>query len=137
MYQFTFEDSYIVSTGAGAICSLILAVLVAVISVAKFATFFELDADTFTVTDGLEHGFFDSSVQFNKYKIAIGLSYKPEYQDKMQEGFTDLASQVANVQMFTRSKTAGAFSKSNPLLLDPCTTLDLADFYAPRKDQTE
>lgn len=79
VYQFTFEDSYLVSTGLGALCTLVLLVVVTMLTVAKIAQFAEQSADRFIVTDGLEHGYFDPTMEFNRYNIAIGLSYKPQY----------------------------------------------------------
>ena len=52
----------------------------------------------------------------------------------MTEGFTERLAQIVDIEMFIQSKVAGAFTKSEPLKLDPCSTLDFDAFYEPRKD---
>ena len=51
----------------------------------------------------------------------------------MTEAFTDKIATIADIRMFTVTKAAGAIVVADPLKLDPCSTLDLNKFYAPRK----
>ena len=51
----------------------------------------------------------------------------------MEENFTKVLDQIVDIQMFTQTKVEGTITKSDPLKLDPCSTLDLNKFYTPRK----
>jgi hypothetical protein len=74
-------------------------------------------------------GYYPESTEFNKHLLAVGLTYKAEYQDLMTPGFTETLQSIVNIQMFTRTKIDGLFTLSDPLVLDPCSTLDLNNFY--------
>ena len=88
VYQFSFKDSYVVSTGMGSLCTILMLLLLIVVVATKFVKFVEQDPDTFVVTDGLEFGYFPNEMQFQNHKIALGLSYRAEFQDRMTKEFT-------------------------------------------------
>ena len=69
--------------------------------------------------------------------MAIGLIYKPEFQSQMDTitrsiEFTTYLATLVDIQMFMQEKKDGVITKSDPLTLDPCSTLDLDSFYKPR-----
>jgi len=47
--------------------------------------------------------------------------------------FTDWLDQIVDIQMFMQTKKDGKITRSDPLKLDPCSTLDLDKFSKPRK----
>ena len=50
----------------------------------------------------------------------------------MTEGFTSVLDEIVDIQMFVQEKVDGQIT-TEPLTLDPCSTLDLQNFYDPRK----
>lgn len=138
VYHFTFKDSYYVSTCVGSVCSIALLLGLVFIMFAKTVMYIESGPNSYTVTDGIEYGYYPTDMVFDNHQIAIGLSYKGEYDYLMSEKsetefFTDYLAQLVDIQMFTRSKKDGKVEISDPLILDPCSTLDLQKFNDPRK----
>ena len=95
----------------------------------------DLDADpnTFTVTQGIDYGYYPEETKFDNHLLAVGLSYRAEYQDGIRDLFYEVTDQIVDIQMFTRTKSSGDIVLSDPLVLDPCSTLDLSKFNEPRK----
>jgi len=127
-----------VSTCIGSLCTIALILALVFVLFAKTMVFLEADPNTFTVTQGLDYGYYPQETEFDKHMIAIGLSFKAEYQDQMDQvlqvsDFTDYLDSIADIEMFMQTKKDGKITKSEPLVLDPCSTLDLDKFYEPRK----
>ena len=133
VYQFTFRDSYYVSTICGSICTILLGLLLIFVIGDKFQKFVDRDPNQFVVTQGVDYGHFPLETEFDNHLLAVGLIYKPEYQEQMTEQFTDKIASIVNIQFFMREKTDGQITVSDALELDPCSTLDLNKFYTPRK----
>ena len=55
----------------------------------------------------------------------------------MSKEFTYALSQIVDVEMFIQTKKSGVLTKSDPLKLDPCTTLDLQAFYEAMPNSAE
>lgn len=117
----------------GSLCTIFLGLALTYILFDKVTHYLEADPNTFTVTQGLEYGYFPEETKFDKHLFAVGLSYRAEYQDGIRELFTEVSDQVADIEFFMRTKVAGGITVSDPLVLDPCSTLDLNNFYDPRK----
>ena len=81
VYNFTFRDSYVVSTVPGSVCTILFMIMLVVVFFAKAILYIERDPSTFTVTKTLEYGYYSSSTAFDRHSIAFGLIYKAEYQD--------------------------------------------------------
>ena len=84
-------------------------VALAVIFTAKLIKLIEQDEESFTVTEGIEYGYFPAETQFERHRIALGLSYKAEFQDQMTEGFTERIAEIVDIEMFMHSKVAGEY----------------------------
>lgn len=54
----------------------------------------------------------------------------------MTEDFTLVTKNVVNIEFYTREKVDGKITISDPLVLDPCSTLDLNKFNIPRKSSS-
>ena len=137
VYQFTFRDSYVVSTCCGSLCTIALFLGIVFVMFSKVMVFLDGEPNNFTVTELLEYGQYPVETVFDRHQIAIGLAYKEQYQDKMDKvlekiDFTDYLDTLVDIQMFTLTKKDGVMTKSDPLVLDPCSTLDLNRFYTPR-----
>jgi len=133
VYHFTFRDSYVVSTCVGSVCTIALVLVLGFVLFFKVQDYSDLNANTFTITEGIEYGYYPADQEFDLHLLAVGLGYKAEFQDEMTEDFTSVLDQIVDIQMFTQKKVGGATTKSAPLKLDPCSTLDLNNFYTPRK----
>ena len=79
VYQFTFEDSYVVSTCVGSLCTIFLILVLAVVLLAKVGVYLDDDPSTFTVTKGVEYGYYPVETEFDQHLLAVGLSYRAEY----------------------------------------------------------
>ena len=88
VYQFTFRDSYVVSTCFGSLCTIILILVLAGVLFFKVDNYLAQNPNTFTITDGIDYGYYPLDQEFDGHKIAVGLSYKAEFQqDKMVQNF--------------------------------------------------
>ena len=47
----------------------------------KVQTFIAKDPNQFIVTRGLEYGYYPEETEFDSHLLALGLIYKPEFQD--------------------------------------------------------
>ena len=133
VYNFTFEDSYVVSTCIGSLATIGLILFLVIILLNNVNLYVDDDPSTYYVTEGIDYGHYPADTEFDKHQIAVGLSYRPEYQSEMTEDFTNQIAQVADIRMFTRTKTAGTTTPSDALTLDPCTTLDIDLFNGVRE----
>ena len=133
VYNFTFRDSYVVSTCVGSICTIVLVLILAFVLFFRVTDYLDQNPSTFTITEGLEYSYYPVDQEFDQHLLAVGLSYKAEYEGEMTEDFTLELEKIVNIQMFTNKKEEGVVTKSDPLKLDPCSTLDLNKFYTPRK----
>ena len=133
VYHFTFRDSYVVSTCVGSLCTVALIFVLVLVLGTKTQTFLLQDPNTFIVTEGIDFGHFDEDAEFDKHLLAVGFTYKAEFQDQMTDQFHARLAQIVDIKMFTREKKDGAITTSAPLKLDPCSTLDLNKFYSPRQ----
>lgn len=80
VYHFTFRDSYVVSTCMGALCTCGYIAGLAFVIFFKTILYLDNDPNTFTVTEGVEYGWYQIDTEFNQHQMAIGLIYKPEFQ---------------------------------------------------------
>lgn len=133
VYNFTFEDSYVVSTCIGSLATIGLILFLVIILLNKVNLYVDDDPSTYFVTEGIDRDYYSEDTEFDKHQIAVGLSYRAEHQIEMTEDFTEKIAQIADIQMFTRTKILGATTPSDPLKLDPCTTLDVNLFNESRK----
>ena len=85
VYQFTFRDSYVVSTCLGSICTIAMGIFIVFIVLTKVGIYSDSDPNRFIVTEGLEYGFFAEETEFDSHLLAIGLQYKAEYQSFISE----------------------------------------------------
>lgn len=136
VYQFTFRDSYYVSTICGSVCTVLLILCLVFVVGDKFQTFIDKDPNQFIVTQGVDYGYYPETTEFDSHLVAMGLIYKPEFQDQMTPDFTLVTKNIVNIQFFMREKVNGKITTSDPLVLDPCSTLDLNKFYTPRKSSS-
>jgi len=47
----------------------------------KARNYLEKDPNQFIVTEGIQLGYYPESTEFDRHLLAIGLTYKAEYQD--------------------------------------------------------
>ena len=105
VYHFTFRDSYFVSTCVGSCATIALILGLVYVLFSKSLVYVEADPNTFTITEGLEYAYYPIETEFDRHQIAIGLSYKAEYQDQMdkvneQMFFTDYLQSLVEIEMF-------------------------------------
>ena len=103
----------------------------------KTILYLDNNANTFTVTEGIEYGYYSVDTEFDRHSIAVGLIYRPEYQDQMDTitasiSFTDYLDTLVDIKMYTQDKKDGVITRSDALKLDPCSTVDYSRFYSPR-----
>ena len=65
VYNFTFRDSYVVSTIVGSICTIVLVMVLVFVLFFKVQNYIELNPNTFTVTEGMEYGYFPADQEFD------------------------------------------------------------------------
>ena len=97
VYGFTFEDSYVVSSCCGSICTIGLLLLLVYVLFYKVTVYLDNDPSTFTVTEGIEYGYYPADTEFDRHLFAVGLSYRPEFQIEMTELFTDQIEQIVDI----------------------------------------
>ena len=106
VYQMTFRDSYVVSTCLGSICTIFFIFGLVGVLFSKTILYLENNASTFTVTEGIDYGYYSVDSEFDKHSMAIGLIYRPEYQAQMDlvvsaSTFTKFLDTLVDIQMFT------------------------------------
>ena len=90
----------------GSICTLIFLLGLVFVLFSKTILYLENNANTFTVTEGVEYGYYSVDTEFDRHSIAVGLIYRPEYQDQMDTitasiSFTDYLDTLVDIKMYT------------------------------------
>ena len=58
VYNFTFRDSYVVSTYVGSICTIVLVVILIFVLFFRVTDYLDQNPNTFTITEGLEYSYY-------------------------------------------------------------------------------
>ena len=67
VYQFTFRDSYVVSTCCGSLCTIALFLGIVFVMFAKVMVYLDGEPNNFTVTELLEYGQYPVETVFDRH----------------------------------------------------------------------
>lgn len=112
VYHFTFRDSYVVSTLVGSLCTCAFIGALVFVLFAKTIAFMKTDANSFKVNEDMQYAYYAPETEFDRHQIAVGLIYKPEYQDLMDlrtknADFMDHLNTIADIEMIMQTKKDG------------------------------